>query len=225
MTVTVLLSIYYHKRIIIMADIFDLFKQIEKKTDNSPKPVSFIVAGLGNPGDKYLRTRHNAGFMALDVICEKYNFNINKLKFKALCGEADIGGARVLFLKPQTFMNNSGESIREAASFYKIPPENVIVIFDDISLDPGKIRIRKKGSDGGHNGLKSIIYHLNSDKFPRIKIGVGAKPHPDYDLADWVLGEIPAYLRETFTGSLISASEALEYLVKGEADAAMAKFN
>ena len=208
-----------------MADIFDLFKKIEKKTDTSPKPVSFIVAGLGNPGDKYKKTRHNAGFMALDVICEKYNFNINKLKFKALCGEADINGKRVLFLKPQTFMNNSGESLREAASFYKIPPENIIVIFDDISLDPGKIRIRKKGSDGGHNGIKSIIYHLNSDKFPRIKIGVGAKPHPEYDLADWVLGEIPSDLRETFVNSLKSASDALELMLGDNTEAAMAKFN
>ena len=208
-----------------MADIFDLFKKIEKKTDTTPKPVSFIVAGLGNPGDKYQKTRHNAGFMALDVICEKYNFNINKLKFKALCGEADINGKRVLFLKPQTFMNNSGEAVREAASFYKIPPENIIVIFDDISLDPGKIRIRKKGSDGGHNGIKSIIYHLNSDKFPRIKIGVGAKPHPEYDLADWVLGEIPSDLRETFVNSLKSASDALELMLGDNTEAAMAKFN
>ena len=208
-----------------MADIFDLFKKIEKKTDTSPKPVSFIVAGLGNPGDKYQKTRHNAGFMALDVICEKYNFNINKLKFKALCGEADINGKRVLFLKPQTFMNNSGEAVREAASFYKIPPEKIIVIFDDISLDPGKIRIRKKGSDGGHNGIKSIIYHLNSDKFPRIKIGVGAKPHPEYDLADWVLGEIPSDLRETFVNSLKSASDALELMLGDNTEAAMAKFN
>ena len=208
-----------------MTDIFDLFKKIEKKTDTSPKPVSFIVAGLGNPGDKYQKTRHNAGFMALDVICEKYNFSINKLKFKALCGEADISGKRVLFLKPQTFMNNSGESLREAASFYKIPPENIIVIFDDISLDPGKIRIRKKGSDGGHNGIKSIIYHLNSDKFPRIKIGVGAKPHPEYDLADWVLGEIPSDLRETFVNSLKSASDALELMLDDNTEAAMAKFN
>lgn len=208
-----------------MADIFDLFKKIEKKTDTSPKPVSFIVAGLGNPGDKYSKTRHNAGFMALDVICEKYNFNINKLKFKSLCGEAEISGKRVLFIKPQTFMNNSGEALREAASFYKIPPENIIVIFDDISLDPGKIRIRKKGSDGGHNGIKSIIYHLNSDKFPRIKIGVGAKPHPEYDLADWVLGEIPSDLRETFVNSLKSASDALELMLGDNTEAAMAKFN
>ena len=208
-----------------MADIFELFKKIEKKTDNTPKPVSYIVAGLGNPGDKYLKTRHNAGFMALDVICEKHNFSINKLKFKSLCGEADIAGVRVLFLKPQTFMNNSGEAVREAAAFYKIPPENIIVMFDDISLDPGKIRIRKKGSDGGHNGIKSIIYHLNSDKFPRIKIGVGAKPHPEYDLADWVLGEIPADLRETFVNSLKSASDALELMLKGEVETAMAKFN
>ena len=222
---TVLLSLYYQSRLRIMADIFDLFKKIEKKSDVSPKPISFIAVGLGNPGDKYLKTRHNAGFMAIDVISDKHNFKVNKLKFKSLCAEVDINGVRVLFIKPQTFMNNSGEAVREAASFYKIPPENVIVIFDDISLEPGKIRIRKKGSDGGHNGIKSIIYHLNSDKFPRIKIGVGAKPHPEYDLADWVLSEIPSDLRERFIASLVSASEALEFILNENAEAAMAKFN
>ncbi len=208
-----------------MADIFELFKMIQKKPDSSREPVSYIVAGLGNPGDKYAHTRHNAGFMALDVICEKHSFKTDRLKFKSLCGEAVISGKRVLFLKPQTFMNNSGESLREAAAFYKIPSENIIVLFDDISLDPGKIRIRKKGSAGGHNGIKSIIGHLSSDNFPRIKIGVGAKPHPDYDLADWVLSEIPKDDRESFFSALTNAAEALELILDNKIDSAMAQFN
>ena len=208
-----------------MADIFELFKKIQKSPETHTEPISYIVAGLGNPGDKYAHTRHNAGFMALDVICEKYSFKIDRLKFKSQCGEAVISGKRVLFLKPQTFMNNSGEALREAAAFYKIPAENIIVLFDDISLRPGKIRIRKKGSDGGHNGIKSIIYHLNSDAFPRIKIGVGAKPHPDYDLADWVLGEISKDDRENFVVALKNAADALEVMLDGDTDRAMSRYN
>lgn len=208
-----------------MADIFDLFKKIEKSSTAKNEPVSYMVVGLGNPGDKYVHTRHNAGFMALDVICEKNSFKVDKLKFKALTGDAVISGKRVLFLKPQTYMNCSGEAVKEAAQFYKIAPENIIVIFDDISLDPGKIRIRKKGSAGGHNGIKSIIEHLGTDTFPRIKLGVGAKPHPDYDLADWVLGEIPKADRETFFEALTNAAGALELMLKGDVDGAMAKYN
>lgn len=170
-----------------MADIFELFKKIEKKSD-SAGPISFIVAGLGNPGKEYRNTRHNTGFLALEYMCGKENFEINRSKFHSLCGEHTIDGVRCLFMMPETFMNNSGEAIRDAAEFYKIPPERILVIYDDTSLDVGRMRIRAKGSDGGHNGIKSIIYHLRSDAFPRIKIGVGKKPHPDYDLADWVLG-------------------------------------
>lgn len=208
-----------------MADIFDLFKKIEQSPGARNEPVSYIVVGLGNPGDKYVHTRHNAGFMALDVVCKKNSIKIDKLKFKALTGDAVISGKRTLFLKPQTYMNCSGEAVKEAAQFYKISPENIIVIFDDISLEPGKIRIRKKGSAGGHNGIKSIIEHLGTDTFPRIKVGVGAKPHPDYDLADWVLGEIPKADRETFFNALGNASSALELMLKGDTDGAMAKFN
>lgn len=208
-----------------MADIFDLFKKIEQSSSAKNEPVSYIVVGLGNPGDKYVHTRHNAGFMALDVVCEKNSIKIDKLKFKALTGDAVISGKRALFLKPQTYMNCSGEAVKEAAQFYKISPENIIVIFDDISLEPGKIRIRKKGSAGGHNGIKSIIEHLGTDTFPRIKVGVGAKPHPDYDLADWVLGEIPKADRETFFNALGNAASALELMLKGDTDGAMAKFN
>lgn len=208
-----------------MADIFELFKKIEKTSPSASEPVSYIVAGLGNPGDKYIHTRHNAGFMALDAFSEKKGFKTDKLKYHALTGEANIASKRVLFIKPQTYMNNSGVAVREAAAFYKISAENIIVIFDDISLEPGKIRIRKKGSAGGHNGIKSIIEHLGSDNFPRIKIGVGAKPHPDYDLADWVLGEIPKDQREIFFDALVRAGDALEAMLESGIDAAMAKYN
>ncbi|MBQ7822468.1 MAG: aminoacyl-tRNA hydrolase [Clostridia bacterium] len=208
-----------------MADIFELFKKIQKTSDAPKQPISHIVVGLGNPGDKYAHTRHNAGFMALDAFSEKHSFKTDRLKFKSLCGEAVISQKHVLFIKPQTFMNNSGEAVREAASFYKIPSENIIVMFDDISLEPGKMRIRKKGSAGGHNGIKSIIEHIGSENFPRIKIGVGSKPHPDYDLADWVLGEIPKESREVFFDVLMHAGEALEMMLENKTDAAMAKFN
>ena len=208
-----------------MSNIFDIFKQIEKKSPGPVPPVEWIVVGLGNPGSQYEQTRHNNGFMALDLISQKYGFKIDRLKYKALCGEAEISDKRVLFMKPQTFMNNSGEALREAAAFYKIPSENIIVIFDDISLEPGKLRIRKSGSDGGHNGIKSIIYQLSSDAFPRIKLGVGAKPHPDYDLADWVLGEIPDELREPFFGALTNAADALKLMLGGDIEKAMNLYN
>lgn len=171
-------------------DIFDLFKKIEKKSD-SPSNITHIVVGLGNPGREYETTRHNAGFLAIDYIAKRCGVKIDRLKFHALVAEANIGSMRVLLMKPQTFMNNSGEAIGEAAAFYKIPPENVIVLHDEISFNAGIIRIRRKGSAGGHNGLKSIISHLGSDEFPRIKIGVGQKPTPESDLVAWVLGKIP----------------------------------
>ena len=150
-------------------------------------PPEFVIVGLGNPGAKYETTRHNTGFMFMDVLADKYDVKLKKIQFKAVTGQTEINGHKCLLVKPQTFMNNSGESVREIVSFYKIPPEKIIVVFDDISLPCGKLRIRRKGSDGGHNGIKSIIYQINSDAFPRIKLGVGEKPHPDYDLADWVL--------------------------------------
>ena len=148
--------------------IFDLFKQIEDSRQTTSGPITHIVVGLGNPGKEYTYTRHNAGFMCMDVICSKYGACIDKSKFKALVGECTIAGKRVLLMKPQTFMNNSGEAIREAADFYNIPAENIIIIYDDISIDVGKLRIRKKGSAGGHNGIKSIIAHLSSSEFPRV---------------------------------------------------------
>lgn len=207
-----------------MSNIFDLFKKIETEAP-TPTPIEYIVAGLGNPGAKYVRTRHNVGFMALDYISQKEKFKINTLKFKALTADAAFGGKRVLFMKPETFMNNSGEAVKAAADFYKIPPERIVIIYDDISLDPGRMRIRRKGSDGGHNGIKSIIYQLESDAFPRVKLGVGAKPHPDYDLADWVLSEFSKENAEAIYPRFEDTAGALEMILKGDIDGAMGKYN
>lgn len=168
-------------------NIFDLFRQIEQQKE-SVGAITHIIVGLGNPGKEYAETRHNVGFRFLDTLAESKGFRIERAKFQALSADVTLGEHRVLLLKPQTYMNSSGLSVREAASFYKIPAERILVIFDDISLEPGRVRLRKKGSDGGHNGIKSIIAELGSDAFPRVKIGVGAKPHKEYDLADWVLG-------------------------------------
>lgn len=205
-----------------MANIFDLFKQISTSdSSKSSQPISFIVVGLGNPGDKYTTTRHNAGFMAIDAIAQKYGARIDRARFKALCGECDIAGARVLLMKPQTFMNLSGEAVSEASRFYKIEPKNVIILSDDTTLDCGRLRVRRKGSAGGHNGLKSINEHLGTEEYPRIKIGVGQKPHPDYDLADWVLGSLNpndlAKMKETFD----ALCQGLEKLIAGDIDGAM----
>ena len=169
-------------------NIFQLFDKISSPTTPS-EPISHIIVGLGNPGTKYENTRHNAGFMAVDTLAEKYNSPIKKIKFKSLISNTMINGKNCLLMKPSTFMNNSGQAVVEAMNFYKIPIENILVIYDDISLEPSKIRIRRKGSDGGHNGIKSIIYLTGSDAFPRIKIGVGKKPHMNYNLADWVLSD------------------------------------
>lgn len=204
-----------------MADIFDLFKQIAKSDKTPAEPISHIVVGLGNPGDKYFHTRHNTGFLTMDFISQKLGARIDRVKFKALVGEATAGDHRVLLMKPQTFMNNSGEAVAEAASFYKIPPENIIVIFDDISLDVGRMRVRRNGSAGGHNGIKSIISCIGSEDFPRIKIGVGQKPHPDYDLADWVLSEFGKEDQEKLFTMFGFAYDGLLKLLDGDADGAM----
>ena len=185
----------------------------------------YMIVGLGNPGNKYEFTRHNTGFLCVDLFAEEHGFKIDRLKFKSLIGETKIGTKRCLFLKPQTFMNLSGEAVREAAAFYKIPPERIIVIFDDISLDVGKMRIRRKGSDGGHNGIKNIIYHLSSDQFPRIKIGIGAKPHPDYDLADWVLTPFSNEDLKILRGVCEKAGEAIELMTDGKTEEAMSRFS
>ena len=207
-----------------MANIFDLFKQISSENNAPAGPVTHIVAGLGNPGTKYTQTRHNAGFMALDYIEEKYNFKTNKVKFKSLVGETTFAGKRVLFMRPQTYMNLSGEAIREAADFYKVPSDNIIVIYDDVSFDPGTMRIKRKGSAGGHNGIKNIILQLDTDVFPRIKLGVGQKPK-DYDMVDWVLGKLPPDTHKDFFATLEKTPEALELIISGNLDKAMNQFN
>lgn len=187
--------------------------------------VEYIVAGLGNPGREYENTRHNMGFIAVDYIAAKLNFTMKRLKFKSLCGDAVIAGKRVLFIKPSTYMNKSGEAVRDAMSFYKVPIENIIVISDDISLDVGKMRIRRSGSDGGQKGLKNIIYLTGKDTFPRIRLGIGAKPHPEMELADWVLSRMSKDEAKRLAPVLENTYEAVELIVGGQIDAAMNKFN
>ena len=203
-----------------MADIFDLFKQIAKKEEAPTTPIAWIVVGLGNPGKKYFNTRHNAGFLCMDYIAQKENIRIDRSKFHSLCGEGQIAGQRVLLMMPQTFMNASGIAVKEAMDFYKIDLAHVIVISDDTTQKPGKIRIRKKGSAGGHNGLKNIIYHLVSEDFQRIRLGVGEKPHPDYDLADWVLSEFNKQEQEALFASFPCAHEGLCKLLAGDIEMA-----
>ena len=205
-----------------MSNIFDLFKKIESQPQG---PVNFIVVGLGNIGKQYELTRHNAGFLAIDRIAEKYGAKIDRVKFHATVGECTIAGQRVLLMKPTTLMNNSGIAVGEAAAFYKIPPERVLVLHDEISFDPGMIRIRRKGSAGGHNGLKSIIARLPGEDFPRIKIGVGKKPSPEYDLANWVLGKMPESDMKLMSARFDDIATATEMIVKGDIDGAMAKFS
>ena len=206
--------------------IADIFKKLESERTPAPQgAVEYIICGLGNPGTQYEGTRHNIGFMTIDTLCEKYKLDFKKLRFKSLTCDAMISGKRCLIMKPTTFMNNSGEAVTEAMSFYKIPPERTIFVCDDISLEPGKLRIRRKGSDGGHNGIKSIIYLSGSDMFPRIKMGVGAKPHPDYNLADWVLGHFKKEQAEALETAMDNAVSSIELMVGGKMNEAMNKFN
>lgn len=201
-----------------------LFRRKTKPAPTSGAP-EFLIVGLGNPGEKYSFTRHNAGFLCVDLLAEQNGFSLKRLKFRSLTADTTLAGHRCLVLKPQTFMNNSGEAVRDAAAFYKIPPERILVIFDDVSLDVGRLRIRRKGTDGGHNGLKSIIYHLNSDAFPRIKIGVGKKPHLDYDLADWVLSSFKKDEQPPLKAALERACEAVPLILDGQIDEAMNRCN
>lgn len=207
-----------------MSNIFDLFKKIEKKEEEK-SPISYIIAGLGNPGAEYERTRHNAGFLAIDYIAEKSSVRIDRVKFHALVAEANIGGRRVLLMKPTTFMNSSGSAIGEAAAFYKIPPENIIVLHDEISFAPGLFRIRRKGSAGGHNGLKSIISSLGADSFPRVKIGVGQKPSVDYDLVNWVLGKFPDADMKELCARFPDIYSSIELILNGKMEEAMNKYS
>ncbi|MDO4495122.1 MAG: aminoacyl-tRNA hydrolase [Clostridiaceae bacterium] len=188
-------------------------------------PPEFLIVGLGNPGKKYELTRHNAGFLFADLLADKQGVKISKIQFKSVTADIELAGKKCLLMKPQTFMNNSGEAVKQAAAFYKIPPEKIIVVFDDISLPCGKLRIRRKGSDGGHNGIKSIIYLLNSDKFPRVKLGIGEKPHPDYELADWVLSAFKKDELSALREAAENACSAVELMVQGDIDRAMSNFN
>lgn len=206
--------------------IFDIFKSLEeKRSNNASGKISWIIAGLGNPGLAYANTRHNAGFMGLDELAKMCSIDVKTKKFKGDCGDGIVGGERCLLLKPGTFMNLSGESVSAAADFYKIPPEKVVIIYDDITLPPGKLRIRRKGSAGGHNGMKSIIALLGTDEFPRVRIGVGAKPRPDYDLADWVLSKFTEDDKKALEPALQNAAKAAELIVQGKIDEAMNKFS
>ena len=190
------------------------------------KPAcDWLVVGLGNPGDNYSRTRHNVGFRAIDILGRKLGTKIDRAKYRGLFGQATYGGQKLILLKPQTFMNLSGLSVMEAARFYKLPPERIIVLFDDISLNVGRLRIRGEGSPGGHNGIKSIIGSINSQSFPRIKIGVGAKPHPEYDLADWVLSAFPPEEEKLLSPALERAAEACLTLIDHGVSEAANRFN
>lgn len=188
-------------------------------------PVTWLVVGLGNPGDKYENTRHNAGFMAIDQLADRGDFPVQRLKFHALTHQATISGQGVLVMKPTTYMNLSGDAVAEAAAFYKVSEEHILVLCDDVSLPVGKLRIRTSGSAGGHNGLKSIIARLGTDKFPRVKIGVGGKPHPDYDMADWVLGKFVGPDKTAMDEATLRAAQAVECYLKDGPQKAMNQFN
>jgi len=183
-----------------------------------------MIVGLGNPGQRFEGTRHNVGYMAVDRIAAQSGIPVKRLKFKSLYNLASFGGKRIVLLKPQTYMNLSGQAVQEAMAYYKIPPENVLLLFDEVLLDVGRIRLRRKGSDGGHNGMKSIIYLTGSQDFPRIKIGVGDRPHPDYNLADWVLSRFTGNELKVLEKTLDDVAAASELIIRGEMDQAMSKY-
>lgn len=201
-----------------------LFKAKTKK-DFGGSNIEWLIVGLGNPGTKYTNTRHNCGWLTIERLAEKYSLKVTRIKFKSLCAEVKISNKKCLVMKPTTFMNASGEAVVEAMNFYKIPIENVLVISDDVSLDVGKLRIKRKGSDGGQKGLRSIIYLTGKDDFPRIKCGVGAKPHPDYDMADWVLSSFTKQEQPKMLEAFDNAVLAIELIVSGKTDEAMNRYN
>ena len=205
-----------------MASIFDIFKEISSGREaKSTAPITHIIVGLGNPGEKYRITRHNAGFLMMDYFAERAGIRVDRSKFKALVGDGEIAGKRVLLMKPQTFMNLSGEAVAEAARFYKIAPENILVFSDDVSLDVGRVRMRGKGSDGGQKGLRSITTLLATQDFPRIKFGVGAKPHPYYDMADWVLSEFSKDEQKALFACFEKAYDGVLRYLSGDLDGAV----
>ncbi len=185
----------------------------------------WLVAFLGNPGSRYENTRHNAGFMASDELCERKKIKINRHKYNAFTGTGMLGGSKVLFMKPQTYMNLSGDAIAPAARYYKIPPERILVVFDDVNIAPGKLRIKRNGSDGGHNGIKSIINELGTSDFPRVKIGIGFPPHPDFDMVDWVIGKPSESDLKTIREAAARAAEAVETIISSGIDQAMNIYN
>ena len=187
--------------------------------------VEWLLVCLGNPGDPYENTRHNVGFQVADEIAARKDVPVQRLKFRALTNTVELGGAKVLLMKPVTYMNLSGEAAREAAAFYKVPPERVLVVSDDVALPPGRLRIRKGGSAGGHNGLKNLIQHLGTDQFPRVRVGVGEKPHPDYDMADWVLGKLQGEDKKAVDAAVKRAADAVECLIREGPDRAMSRYN
>ena len=187
--------------------------------------VDWLLVCLGNPGDQYENTRHNAGFMVADELADRHNIPVQRLKFRALTNTITVGDQKVLLMKPVTYMTLSGEAVHEAAAFYKIPPEHILVISDEVALAPGKLRVRRSGSAGGHNGLKNIIAHLGTDQFPRIRVGVGQKPHPDYDMADWVLGKFQGEDKKAVESAVKRAADAAECLIREGVDKAMNKYN
>ena len=202
-----------------MADIFDLFKKIGGK-----KPVgsvTHLVVGLGNPGKDYAFTRHNTGFLAIDYLSDRLGVQVGKARFSALIGDAEIEGRHVLLMKPQTYMNASGAAVRQAADYYHITPENILILCDDVNLAMGRMRVRAGGSDGGHNGLKSIIGELGTDAFLRLRIGVGEKPHPDYDLADWVLSAFSAAEQKVLFDEFATVEAGVRKILAGDLFAAM----
>ena len=192
---------------------------------NKSNGVAWLIVGLGNLGEEYEGTRHNAGFEVVDLLAGELGVKVQRLKFKALTATAEVGGQKVLLMKPTTYMNLSGEAVEQAAAFYKVPPQRILVISDEVALPPDKLRIRSSGSAGGHNGLKNIIAHLHSDQFPRIRVGVGNKPHPDYDMADWVLGRPAGEDRKAMDQAEKKAAEAIEVILEKGLDRAMEKYN
>ena len=207
-----------------MGDIFELFKKIGKEKKNA-LPIGHIVACLGNPGKEYALTRHNSGYLFAEYYSSKNGFRIDRAKFDGLYGDYTVAGERVLFLCPTTFMNASGISVRKAADYYKIPPEKIVVICDDVNFDVGKLRIRKKGSDGGQKGVRSIIERMDSDEFPRIKIGIGKRPDPEYDMKDWVLSKFTPSELEKLKDVFDNCAAALELILEGDIEKAMCLYN
>ncbi|MBE6986742.1 MAG: aminoacyl-tRNA hydrolase [Ruminococcaceae bacterium] len=189
------------------------------------KNDAWLIVGLGNPGREYEKTRHNCGFRAIDILAQKLSCKVDKGKFQGLYGQVNYNGSKLLLLKPMTYMNLSGRSVLQLSAYFHVPPQRIIVIFDDISLEPGRIRVRADGSAGGHNGIKSIIAEIGSQNFPRVKVGVGAKPHPEQDLADWVLSNFSASEEKALSSALERAADAALCIVNSGVPESAARYN